>query len=67
MLDCWNKNMAKMVLPSWRNSIDESMSKWVNEYTYPGFMFVPRKPWSFENEYHNTGCAESDIIWALKL
>ena len=67
MLDCWNKNMAKMFLPSWMNCIDESMSKWVNEYTFPGFMFVPHKPWSFGNEYHNAGCAESDIIWALEL
>ena len=30
-------------------------------------MFVPHKPWSFGNEYHDTGCAESDIIWALEL
>ena len=29
MLDCWNKNMPKMFLPSWMNCIDESMSKWV--------------------------------------
>ena len=49
------------------NCIDESMSKWVNEYTCPGFMFVPCKPWSFGNKYHDTGCAESDIIWALEL
>ena len=32
MLVCWNKNMAKMFLPSWMNCIDKSMSKWVNEY-----------------------------------
>ena len=67
MLDCWNKNMAKMFLPSMMNCIDESMSKWVNEYTCSGFMFVPHKPWSFGNEYHDTGCAESDIIWAWEL
>ena len=67
MLDCWNKNMAKMFLPIWMNCIDESMSKWVNEYTCPGFMFVPCKPWSFGNEYHDAGCAESDIIWSLEL
>ena len=29
--------------------------------------FVPRKPWSFGNEYHDAGCAESDIIWSLEL
>ena len=67
MLDCWNKNMTTNFSPSWINCIDESMSKWVNEYSCPGFMFVPRKPWPFGNEYHDAGCAESDIIWSLDL
>ena len=30
-------------------------------------MYVPRKPWPFGNEYHDAGCADSDIIWALDL
>ena len=47
--------------------IDESMLKWLNEYTCPGFMCVPWKPWKFGNEYHDTGCAESDIIWQVDL
>ena len=47
----WNDNMLMNFSPSWINCIDESMSKWVNEYTCPGFMFVPRKPWPFGNEY----------------
>ena len=59
--------LLKMFLPSWMSCIDESMRNWVNEYTCPGFMFVPCKPWSFGNEYHDTGCAESDIIWSLEL
>ena len=67
MLDCCNKNMANNLVPSWINFIDESMSKWVNEYTCPGFMFVPQKPWPFCNEYHDAGCVDSDIIWALEL
>ena len=67
MLDCWNKNMADNFVLSWINCIDESMSKWVNEYTCPGFMFVPQKPWPFGNEYHDAGCADSNIIWALEL
>ena len=33
----------------------------------PGLMFVPRKPWPFGNEYHDAGCAQSDIIWSLDL
>ena len=30
-------------------------------------MYIPRKPWPFGNEYHNAGCADSDIVWALDL
>ena len=67
MTKMWNNNMGANFLPSWINCINESMSKWVNEYTCPGFMYVPRKPWPFGNEYHDTGCADSDIIWALDL
>ena len=58
-----NKNFS----PSWINAIDELMSKWVNEYTCPGFMYVPHKPWKFRNEYHDAGCADSDIIWQVNL
>ena len=67
MLQIWNNNMGKNVLPSWINCIDESMSKWINEYMCPGFMYIPRKPWKFGNEYHDAGCADSDIICALDL
>ena len=65
MLEMWSTNMANNFSPSWINCIDESMSKWVNEYTCPGFMFI--QPWPFGNEYHDAGCARSDIIWALDL
>ena len=67
MLEEWNKNMAMNFVPSWINCINESMSKWLNKYTCPGFMFVPRKLWPFGNEYHDTGCANSNIIWLLEL
>ena len=40
LVDCWNENMNKNFSPSWINAIDESMLKWVNEYTCPGFMYV---------------------------
>ena len=29
---------------------------------YPGFMYIPRKPWKFGNEYHDGG-PDSNIIW----
>ena len=67
MLQMWNNNMGTNFLPSWINCIDESMSKWINEYTCPGFMYIPRKPWKFGNKYHDAGCADSDIIWVLDL
>ena len=67
MLSLWNKNMGTQFSSAWINCIDKSMSKWVNEYTCPGFMYVPHKPWPFGNEYHNAGCADSDIIWAIDL
>ena len=65
MLQMWNKNMGTNFLPSWINCIDELMSKWINEYMCPGFMYVgvPRKPWKFGNKYHDAGCADSSIIW----
>ena len=66
-IDAWNVNMAHNVSPSWINAIDKSMSKWVSEYTCPGFMYVPRKPRQFGNEYHDAGCADSDIIWQVDL
>ena len=59
--------MAEKFIPSWINCVDESMSKWVNEYTCPGFMFIPRKPWPFGNEYHDACCVESDTIWSIDL
>ena len=66
LIDAWN-SMSKTFSPSWINTIDESISKWINEFTCPGFMYVPRKPWPFGNKYHDAGCADSDIIWQVDL
>ena len=67
MVDEWNANMDTNSSPSWKNCLDESMSKWLNEYTCPGFMFVPRKPWPFGNEWHDIGCADTNVIWQLEI
>ena len=67
LIDAWNESMLKNFSPSWINTIDESISKWINEFTCPGFMYVPRKPWPFGNEYHDASCADSDIIWQVDL
>jgi len=40
----WNKNMEEQFEPGWINCLDESMSKWIRQYTCPGFIVCPRKP-----------------------
>ena len=67
MLEAWNKNMQEHFVPSWVSCLDESMSTWTNKFTCPGFMFVPRKPWPFGNEYHTMSCAKSDILYSMEL
>ena len=67
MIDAWNRNMENQFIPSWISCLDESMSKWVNAFTCPGFMFVPRKPWPFGNEFHTIACCSSGILYALEL
>ena len=67
LISAWNANMEVEFLPSWINAIDESMSKWLNEYTCLGFMYVPRKPWKFGNEWYDAGCCSSDVIWSINL
>ena len=67
LIAAWNKNMDSNFNPSWISCLDESMSKWVNEYTCPGFILCPRKPWPLGNEYHTIACGLSVIIYQLEL
>ncbi|KAL7578819.1 hypothetical protein ACA910_016040 [Epithemia clementina (nom. ined.)] len=67
MLEAWQENMNKMFYPGYVNCLDESMSVWTNKFTCPGFMFVPRKPWPFGNEYHTVCCCTSGIMWGIEL
>ncbi len=67
MIAHWNANMAKVFNLGWVLVLDESMSVWTNEYSCPGFMFVPRKPWPFGNEYHTICCALCGIMFRVEL
>jgi hypothetical protein len=67
VLQAWNENMKDMFTPGWISCLDESMSKWLNEYTCPGFMCVPRKPWPLGNEYHTIACGLSGVLYSLEL
>lgn len=63
----WNKNMDEIFTPSWVSCLDESMSIWFNKWTCPGWMFVPRKPHPFGNEYHSVCCGQISIMWGIEL
>ena len=67
ILERWNANMTEQFTPSWVSCLDESMSTWTNKYSCPGWMFMPRKPWPFGNEYHTVCCSLSGILWQMDL
>ena len=67
ILEAWNASMTEQFTPSWVSCLDESMSTWTNKYSCPGWMFVPRKPWPFGNEYHTVCCSLSGILWQMEL
>ena len=60
-------NMVSCFMPRWANCLDKSMSLWTNKFSCPGFMFIPRKPWSFGNEYHMVCCCATGIMWGIDL
>ena len=67
MITAWNSNMNQQFSLGYVNCLDESMSLWTNQFTCPGFMFVPSKPWPFGNEYHLVCCCLSGIMWGINL
>jgi Transposase IS4 len=67
LVQAWNDNMYQCFTPGWITCLDESMSTWTNKYTCPGFMFVPRKPGPFGNEWHTICCGLTGILFAVEL
>ena len=66
--DAFNDYYEENYFPSWLSCLDESMSPWTNKYC-PGYMFVPRKPHPFGNEYHSIadGDQGKPIMWRVKI
>ena len=56
LIDAFNDHAQACFSPGWVNRLDESMSVWTNQWTCPGWMFVPRKPHPIGNEYHSMCC-----------
>ena len=67
MISQWNKHMFEVFIPSWISCLDKSISIWYNRWTCPGWVFVPRKPHPFGNEYHTICCGLSRILFRLEL
>jgi Transposase IS4 len=53
--------------PNWANCLDEFMMNRTNQYSCPGFMFVPQKPHPFGNKWHSIFCGFSGIMYAVEL
>ena len=64
--DC-NRNMAAHFEPSWVSVLDDSIQEWINRYICPGWIFVPRKPHTFGNDYHTIVCAEYKVIYNVDI
>jgi hypothetical protein len=66
MQDSFNDHMKKCFSAAWAVCLDESMVKWLNEFS-PGWMAVGRKPSPFGNEYHTMACAVLHVIFWIEI
>ena len=67
MIDAFNCRMQTIFSSCWAICLDESMSIWHNRWTCPGWVFCPRKPHPFGNEYHTACCAKSGILFSIEI
>jgi hypothetical protein len=67
MIAEWNKNMADAFSLGWIICLDESMSVWNSHWTCPGWVFCPRIPHPFGNEYHTACCDMSGIMFVIEI
>jgi len=67
MIRAFNEHMASIFVAAWVICLDESMSIWHNRWTCPGWIFCPRKPHPFGNEYHSASCGLSKIMFSIEL
>jgi hypothetical protein len=65
MIKSWNDHMAGIFLCAWVICLEESMSIWHNKWMCPGWVFCPRKPHPFGNEYHTIFLLYSHQYYSL--
>ena len=59
--------MKELFSPAWVVCLDESMNPWTNQYTCPGWVFCPGKPYPEGDEYHTICCGMTGILFDLEL
>ena len=67
MVNAWNQNMKDVFTAGWITCLNKSMSIWTSRWTCPGYVFCPRKPHPFGNEYHTITCGVSGILFGIEM
>ena len=67
MVMAWNYHMNSIFLASWEICLDKSMSIWHIIWTCPVWIFCPRNPHKFGDEWHNACCELSGILFVVEL
>jgi hypothetical protein len=65
MQEAFNDHMKGCFNAAWDVCLDESMVKWLNEFSR-GWMAEGRKPSPFGNEYHTMACAVLHVIFWIE-
>ena len=61
------EHMTTIFKCGWIACLDESMVVWMNRWTCPGWMVVPRKPHPMGNEVHSICCGLCGIMFGIEL
>ena len=67
LISAWNEHMQVIFVAAWALCLVESMSIWNNQWTCPGWVFCPHKPWPFGNEYHTPCCELLGIMFVMEI
>jgi hypothetical protein len=66
MQEAFNDHMKKCFSAAWAVCLDESMVKWLNEFSL-GWMAIGCKPSPFGNEYHTMAYAVLHVIFWIEI
>ncbi len=67
LISMWDKHMYTIFSAAWALCLDKLMSIWFNQWTCPGWVFCPREPHPFGNEYHTACCGLLGIMFSMEM